>query len=118
MNHAPDAADEATTSEVLRALADPRRREIMRLVGDRELAAGEIARTFDVTRPAISQHLTVLKEAGLLVERREGTRRIYRTEPARIAHLRAALDDLWGAGLAKADRLVRSERGSDAEEAI
>ncbi len=65
----------------LRAIAEPRRREILRLVWSAELPAGEIARRFDVTRPAISQHLSVLKEAGLVTERRDGTRRLYRARP-------------------------------------
>ena len=58
--------------EVVRAIAEPRRRDILELVRDRELSAGEISSRFEVTRPAVSQHLTVLKDAGLLVERREG----------------------------------------------
>ena len=62
----------------LKAIAEPRRREILRLVRDDELTAGAIAAHFDVTRPAISQHLSVLRDAGLVVERRDGTRRWYR----------------------------------------
>ena len=65
----------------LKAIAGPRRRRILTLVRDGELSAGEIAAHFDVTRPAVSQHLNVLKEAGLVSERRNGTRRLYR--PAR-----------------------------------
>ncbi len=79
----------------LRALAEPRRREILRLVGDRELPAGEIASHFQVTRPAISQHLRVLKEAGLVNERRQGTRRLYRARPEGLAELREFLDGFW-----------------------
>lgn len=86
----------------LRALAEPRRREILSLVRDRELAAGEIALRFDVTRPAISQHLAVLKEAGLVTERRDGTRRLYRARPDGAAELRTWLDAFWDDGL---DRL-------------
>lgn len=59
------------------------------------MAAGEIAAHFAVTRPAISQHLTVLKEAGLIVERRDGTRRLYRTRPEALAELRAFLTEMW-----------------------
>jgi len=81
--------------EVLAAIAEPNRREILRLVADQELAAGEIATHFSVTRPAISQHLTVLKDVGLLVERREGTRRLYRLRPEGLAELRAYLAELW-----------------------
>ena len=83
----------------LGALAEPRRRAILALVRDRELAAGEIARQFDVSRPAISQHLTVLREAGLISERRDGTRRLYRARPTGAAELRAWLADFWDDGL-------------------
>lgn len=106
------------TTEVFRALVEPRRRAILRLVGDSELAAGQIADAFDITRPAISQHLTVLKDAGLLIERREGTKRLYRVSPERIAELRAVLDELWGDALGKARRLVEGELESDLEEAM
>jgi DNA-binding transcriptional ArsR family regulator len=87
---------------VLRAIAEPRRRRILELICAQELSAGEIASRFEVTRPAISQHLTVLKRAGLVSERREGTRRIYRTRPEGLAELRGFLDEFWADGL---DRL-------------
>jgi DNA-binding transcriptional ArsR family regulator len=80
---------------LLAAIGEPNRRAILRLVADRELRAGEIAAAFPITRPAISQHLTVLKEAGLIVERREGTRRLYRLRPEPLAELRAFLNELW-----------------------
>jgi DNA-binding transcriptional ArsR family regulator len=80
---------------VTRAIAEPRRRKILALVKDRELGAGEIASHFDVTRPAISQHLAVLREAGLLSERRQGTRRLYRARPEGMADLREFLDEFW-----------------------
>jgi DNA-binding transcriptional ArsR family regulator len=84
----------------LKALAEPRRREILRLVWSQELPATEIADRFlDVTRPAISQHLSVLKEADLVTERRDGTRRLYRANTATMAELRAFLDDYWTSGL-------------------
>lgn len=86
----------------LRAIAEPRRRTILRLVGSEELSAGEIASHFEVSRPAISQHLTVLKGAGLLSERREGTRRLYLARPEGLAELRDFLDEFWAEGL---DRL-------------
>ena len=72
----------------LKAIAEPRRREILRLVWDAERAAGDIAAHFDVTRPAISQHLTVLKEAQLVTERRDGTRRLYLARRDTVADLR------------------------------
>ena len=81
------------------ALAEPRRREILRLVSAAELPAGEIARRFEVTRPAISQHLRVLREAGLVTERRSGTRRLYRARPETLADLRAYLEDFWDESL-------------------
>ena len=104
----PEPAD-----EVLRALAEPRRRAILRLVAHDELAAGQIAAAFEVTRPAISQHLTVLKEAGLVVERRDGTRRLYRARPEGLAGVRELLDELWASSLDVARRLVEADRGLD-----
>ncbi len=80
---------------VLRAISDPRRREIIRLVRRRELSAGEIAARFDVSRPAISQHITILREAGLLVERRDGNRRLYRARPEALAGVRSFVEEFW-----------------------
>jgi DNA-binding transcriptional ArsR family regulator len=102
---------EQATDEALRALAEPRRRAILRLVSDEEMAAGQIAAAFDVTRTAVSQHLTVLKNAGLLTERRDGTRRLYRARPEGLAGLRRFLDDMWASSLDHARRLVEAERG-------
>lgn len=79
----------------MKAIAEPRRRQILRLVRDDERTAGEIARAFEVTRPAISQHLRVLKEAGLVSERREGTRRYYRAQPKGLRELRRFLEEFW-----------------------
>ena len=87
--------------EQLRALAGPRRRQILELVRDRELSAGQIAAHFEVTRPAISQHLTVLRSAGLVAERRDGTRRLYRANPAGLTGLKQFIDRLWATGLAR-----------------
>ncbi len=100
--------------EALRAIAEPRRRAILRLVARDELAAGEIAAAFDVSRPAISQHLTVLKQAGLLTERRDGTRRLYRARPEGLAAVRAMLDELWASSLDVARRLAEGEPGREA----
>ena len=84
----------------LKALAEPRRREILRLVWSQELPATDIADRFrDVSRPAISQHLAVLKEAELVTERREGTRRLYRANTDTMTQLRAFLDEYWTSGL-------------------
>jgi DNA-binding transcriptional ArsR family regulator len=87
-------ADDDPAGTALRALVEPRRRSILRLVAHDELSAGEIASAFEVTRPAVSQHLTVLKDAGLLTERREGTRRLYRARPEGLDGLREFLEDL------------------------
>lgn len=108
-----DDADDA-----LRALVEPRRRAILRLVAHDELAAGEIAAAFDITRPAISQHLTVLKHAGLLSERREGTRRLYRARPEGLAELRRLLDDIWAGALDTARLLVEAERGIEQDDRV
>ena len=102
---------------LLRAIAEPRRRDILRLVRGRELSAGDIAAHFDVTRPAISQHLTVLKEAGLVHERRDGTRRLYRARPERLAEVVRYLETFWDEGLARlkqaAEAEEREERGRE-----
>ena len=95
----------------LNALAEPRRRQILTLIRDRELPAGEIAARFDVTRPAISQHLAVLRSAGLVTERRDGTRRLYRARPEGAAEVRAWLEGFWD------DRLARLRAAAEAEEA-
>jgi DNA-binding transcriptional ArsR family regulator len=80
---------------VLKALAEPRRVEILKLLAGGEMRAGEIADRFETTRPAISEHLRVLVEARLLVQRREGTRRIYAVRNEGFAELRAFLDQFW-----------------------
>ena len=87
------------TDDILRAIAEPKRRAILLLVATDELTAGQIATHFDVTRPAISQHLTILKDAGLLSERRDGPRRLYRSRPEELAEVRAFLDQMWPAAL-------------------
>ena len=93
------SAEPAEADVVLRALAEPQRRRIVQLVRDGERPAGEIADHFDITHQAVSQHLRVLKEAGLLSERREGTRRLYSLRPEAIESLRAFVDDLWPSSL-------------------
>src|SRR5205814_5200473 len=93
----------------LKAIAAPHRRRILRLVRDEELSAGEIASHFDVTRPAVSQHLSVLKEAGLVSERRNGTRRLYRARPEGLVELKALLDELWSERLESLKREAERE---------
>jgi len=90
---------------LLDAISSPRRREILRLVWDRELSAGEIAARFDVSWPAVSQNLGVLLKAGLIAERREANRRFYRAKPQALGSLRAAVEEMWAQDL---DRLRRA----------
>jgi DNA-binding transcriptional ArsR family regulator len=97
----------------LRAIAEPRRRRILQLVGARELSAGEIASHFEVTRPAISQHLGVLKEAGLVDERRNGTQRLYRARPQGLAELKAFLDGFWDEKLEALQREAERKEQQD-----
>jgi DNA-binding transcriptional ArsR family regulator len=94
----------------LKAIAAPHRRQILSLVRDGELSAGEIAAHFDVTRPAVSQHLNVLKEAGLVSERRNGTRRLYRARPEGLVPVKQFLEEFWD------PRLEALKRESEREE--
>jgi DNA-binding transcriptional ArsR family regulator len=90
----------------LKVIADPRRREILRLVWDRELRAGEIAAHFDVSFPAISQHLGVLSGARFVSVRRVGTQRLYRADRKRIGHLGRVLESMWTDKLSELGRLA------------
>jgi DNA-binding transcriptional ArsR family regulator len=93
----------------LKALAEPRRREILRLVWSDELPATQIAARFhDVTRPAVSQHLGILREANLVTERRDGTRRLYRANQAEMDRLRRYLDEYWTESLQRLQSLAES----------
>jgi DNA-binding transcriptional ArsR family regulator len=100
-----------STDAVLRALAEPRRREILTLLAQDEVPVGRLAEEFDVTRSAVSQHLRVLEDAGLVTRRTEGTRNFYRSRPEGLAGLRAYLDETWAASLDTARRLVEIEVG-------
>ena len=84
----------------LSALGDPTRRVIFERLGDRPRAVGELARELPVSRPAVSQHLKVLKDAGLVTDRQAGTRRIYQLDPDGVGALRAYLDGFWNQALA------------------
>ena len=95
---------------VAKAIAAPRRREILVLVRDGEMSAGEIAASFEVSRPAVSQHLAVLREAGLVGERREGNRRLYRARPEAMAGLRDFMDEFW------TDRIERLKLAAELEQ--
>jgi len=92
-----------------KALAEPRRREILRLVWTEERPATEIAAQFaDVTRSAVSQHLGVLREAELVIERRDGTRRLYRANHAEMNRLRRFLDEYWTGSLQRLQDMAES----------
>ena len=98
----------AAPDAVLRALADPHRRQILRLVQLRALPAGQIAAQFEMTQQAVSLHLTVLKKAGLLAERRDGARRLYQLRPEALRPARAVLDELWPGALARLKQAVET----------
>jgi DNA-binding transcriptional ArsR family regulator len=89
---------------VLRAIAEPQRQAILRLIWRQERRAGDVATHFDISRPAISKHLRILKEAGLIAERREGTQRLYRARPERLAEVRTFLESFWDEGVAEIKR--------------
>lgn len=91
------------------AIADPIRRRVLELVRDDELPAGVLAERFDVSRPAVSRHLRVLREAGLVIERREGRQRLYRANLEPLAELRDWLDDFWSGRLAALRNLAEKE---------
>ena len=88
------------------ALGDPTRREIFARIAERPRAVGELARELPVSRPAVSQHLRVLKDAGLVMDRAEGNRRVYQADPAGLAALRAQLDTFWNQALATFEQVV------------
>ena len=98
--------------QALRAISEPRRRDILRLIRNTELPAGEIASRFDVTRPAISQHLKILVEAELVAVRRQGTRRLYRARPEGLSDLRTYLEGFWQ------DSLLKLAEAAEEEERI
>jgi DNA-binding transcriptional ArsR family regulator len=101
--------------EVFEAIAQPTRREILRLLSAGELSAGDVASRFSVTQPAVSQHLKVLKQTGLVSERRDGTRRLYSVRPEGLADLHGFLAELLPAGLERLKAAAEAEqRGADA----
>jgi DNA-binding transcriptional ArsR family regulator len=95
------------------ALGDPTRRAIFERLADRPQAVGELASEFPVSRPAVSQHLKVLKDARLVVDQRAGNRRIYRVDPAGLSALRTDLERFWGQALA-AYKVVVEQRTEEA----
>jgi DNA-binding transcriptional ArsR family regulator len=95
--------------EVFEAIAQPKRREILRLLAAGELSAGEIASRFAVTQPAISQHLKVLKEAGLISERRDAQRRLFSVRPEGLADLHGFLAEVLPASLERLKQAAEEE---------
>src|SRR5688500_14066207 len=103
----------ADTAHALAVLADPTRREIFERLGPGPKSVGELASGFSVSRPAVSQHLKVLKSAGLVTDRAEGTRRVYRIDPEGLGAIRAWLDRFWTDAMADFAREVeKKERTS------
>jgi DNA-binding transcriptional ArsR family regulator len=96
--------------EALRVIAAPRRLQILGLVWDKELSAGDIAAEFDVSWGAISQHLTVLRKAGFVTQRRQGTHRFYQTDRAALGSLRVVVEDYWRNSLARLKALAEAEQ--------
>lgn len=118
--HAP--VPEQLIDESLRAVADPTRRAILRLVRNREVPAGEIAAYFpSMSRPAVSQHLRVLADAGLVAVRPDGNRRLYRWRREGLRDAAAFVDEMWSDGLARlkqaAEREERRDRARQRSEA-
>jgi DNA-binding transcriptional ArsR family regulator len=96
--------------EPLQVIAAPRRLRILELVWDRELAAGDIAAQFEVSWSAVSQHLSVLKAAGFVIERRAGRSRFYRADQAALGSLRSVVEAHWRAGLNRLKDLAEAEQ--------
>ncbi|HKO84642.1 MAG TPA: metalloregulator ArsR/SmtB family transcription factor [Actinomycetota bacterium] len=93
----------------LQVVAEPRRRAILRLVWDAEVPAGEIAAQFNVSFAAVSQHLGVLRQAGLVTVRRDGTRRLYRADRAALGRLGQVLEQMWSRQLDELTELAEAE---------
>jgi DNA-binding transcriptional ArsR family regulator len=104
-----------TSSTALAALADRTRREVFERLASGPASVGEIAPGLPVSRPAVSQHLKVLKQAGLVADRAEGTRRVYHIDPEGLGAIRAWLDQFWGAALAKFQAAVEGDEEPDNE---
>jgi DNA-binding transcriptional ArsR family regulator len=105
----PPPNDGDLADAVLRALADPQRRQILRLVRSGELAAGQIASHFDASQQAVSHHLQVLAKAGLLSERRDGVRRLYALDPQGLDPVRETLTELWPSALERLKFVVERD---------
>ena len=104
-------------ADVFQVLAEPRRRAVLSLLADQERTAGEIAERFDVTRQAVSQHLRILLESGLVAERREGARRWYSARPEGLAEVREYVDAMWPPALARLKAAAEAEHASGRRDA-
>jgi DNA-binding transcriptional ArsR family regulator len=103
--------------DVFQVLAESRRREVLALLADQERTAGDIAARFDVTRQAVSQHLRILLAAGLIRERREGTRRWYRARPEGLEDVRAYVEAMWPAALGRLSEAAEREHATGRRDA-
>jgi DNA-binding transcriptional ArsR family regulator len=99
------------TQAVLRALAEPRRQAILKLVRDKPRSVNEIGEHFDISQQAVSQHLQVLAEAGLVAVKPSGRQRLYVVDPKGLEHLERFLADLWPKGLDRLKQAVETRRG-------
>jgi DNA-binding transcriptional ArsR family regulator len=97
-------------------LGDPTRRAIFELLARRSRSVGELAQGLPISRPAVSQHLRILKDGGLVVDRAEGTRRVYRLNPDGVAALRAYLDRIWDDALAAFQKAAEAATGNNPEQ--
>ena len=97
------------TYRSIEALGDPTRRRIFELVAESPRAVGELAQELPVSRPAVSQHLKVLKQAGLVLDRQDGTRRVYRLNPGGVEELRSYFERFWNQALADFKRVAERE---------
>ncbi|MGN6695448.1 MAG: ArsR/SmtB family transcription factor [Aquihabitans sp.] len=114
----PTSLTDDQLDDVLRAVSEPRRRAILSLLATKELPAGAIAAEFPgISRPAVSQHLAVLRDAGLLVERRDGTKRIYRTQSEALAAMQRRMAELWPTALDRFKAYAESDAAGRAHEA-
>jgi DNA-binding transcriptional ArsR family regulator len=104
-------------ADVFQVLAEPRRRDMLVLLAEDERTAGDIARRFDVTRQAVSQHLRILLEAGLIRERREGTRRWYSARPEGLAEVRTYVEAMWPTALGDLKAAAEHEHASTRDDA-
>lgn len=93
----------------MRAIAEPRRQEILRLVWGQERTAGDVAAHFEISRPAVSKHLRILREAGLVEERQVGTRRLYRARQERLAEVREFVESFWDQSLDVVKRTAETD---------